>query len=116
MMTTLSNDVNALRSYRRAVIKVFISHYDRLRSVVERIMESFASKAYSEGLISFSVMKNKEFSSIYEEFKAGLEICGSILEVQERWTILTDIFEDLGGPAGEAGRDLKEKLSSLTGM
>ena len=29
---------------------------------------------------------------------------------------LTDILEDLGGPAGVAGRELQEKLSNLTGM
>ena len=116
MMATLSNDGNALESYRRAVINVFTSHYAGLSSSVEGTMDSFASKAYSVGLISSPVMKNKNFSSIYEEIKVELELCKSISEVRKRWKSLTDILEDLGGPAGVAGRDLKENLSSLTGM
>ena len=116
MMAMFSNDVNALRSYRRAVMNVFTSHYAILRSVLWGSMEVFASEAFSRDLISFSVMKNKEFSSIYEEFKAGLELCKSVSEVQKRLKSLTDILLDLGGPASVAGRDLDEKLSSLTGM
>ena len=117
-MATLSNDANALRSYRRDVVNVFISHYDRLRLVVEGIMESFASKAFSADMISFSVLvtENDQFSCIFGEFKAGLEICQSISEVQERCKSLTDILEDLGGPVRAVARDLNEKLSSLTGM
>ena len=106
----------ALRNYTRAVMGVFTSYYAKLSSAVEGTMDSFASKAYSAGLISSPVMKNKNFSNIYEEFKVGLELCKSISEVRKRWKSLTDILEDLGGPAGVAGRDLKEKLSSLTGM
>ena len=106
----------ALRNYTRAVTAVFTSYYAKLSSAVEGTMDSFASKAYSAGLISSPVMKNKNFSSIYEEFKVGLELCKSVSEIRKRWKSLTDILEDLGGPAGVAGRDLKEKLSSLTGM
>ena len=116
MMATLSNDINALRSYRKAVMNVFISHYDRLRSVLIGSMEWFASKAYAAALISFSVMITKDFASIFDQFKVGLELCGSILEVQKRWKTLTDILEDLGGPVGSVGKDLNKKLSSLTGM
>ena len=77
-------------------------------------MDSFA-RAYSAGLISSPVMKNKNFSSINEEeFEVGLELYKSVSEVRKRWKSLTDILEDLGGPAGVAGRNLKEKLSSLT--
>ena len=115
MMATLSNDINALRSYRKAVMNVFISHYDRLRLVLESSMESFVSQAYAAHLIS-SYMMTRDFASIFDQFKVGVELCGSILEVQKRWKILTDILEDLGGPVGSVGRDLNEKLSSLTGM
>ena len=79
-------------------------------------MLSFANKAFAAGLISSSVMENINFSSIYEEFKVGLELCRSISEVQERWKTLTGILEDIGGPVGMAGRILNEKMSSLTGM
>ena len=58
-------------------------------------------------------MKDKNFSSIYHKFNAGLEFCVSI---KKRWKILTNILEDLGGPARVAGWDLNKKLSSLTGM
>ena len=116
MMATLSNDGNALRNYTRAVIGIFISYYPKLSSAVEGTMDSFASKAYSARLISSPVMKNKNFSNIFEEFKIGLQLCRSISEVQERWKTLTDILEELGGPASIAGRELNKQLSSLTGM
>ena len=116
MMATLSNDDKALRNYTRAVTAVFTSYYARLSSAVEGTMDSFASKAYSAGLISSPVMKNKNFSSIHEEFKVGLELCKSISEARKRWKSLTDILEDLGEQAGVVGRDLNKKLSSLTGM
>lgn len=61
-------------------------------------------------------MNEYNFSTIPYEFKAGLYCCSSILEVRQQWKILTNILENLGGPAGVAGKDLKEKLSSLTGM
>ena len=116
MMATVSNEVDSLRSYRRAVMNVFRSHYAILSSVLEGCMESFANKAFAASLISYSVMRTKEFASIFDEFKAGLELCRSILEVQERWKILIDILEDLGGPPCMAGRNLYEKLTSLNGM
>ena len=116
MMATLLKDGNALRSYRRAVINLFTSHYADLNSVLESSMLSFADKAFAAGLISSSVMENINFSSIYEEFKVGLQLCRSISEVQERWKTLTDILEDIGGPASFVGRILNEKMSSLTGM
>ena len=115
MMATLSNDVNALRSYRRAVVDVIISYYAIFNSVLEGSMDSFASKAYAARLIS-SYMMTRDFASIFDQFKVGLELCGSILEVQKRWKILTDILVDLGGPVGVAGSDLNKKLSSLIGM
>ena len=115
MATKADVESNVLTSYTRAVINVFTSYYAKLSSAVEGTMDLFASKAYSAGLISSPVMKNKEFSSIYEEFKVGLELCKSISEVRKQWKTLTDILEDLGGPAGVAGRDLKEKLSYLPG-
>ena len=116
MMATLSNDDNTLKSYKRAVMNVFTSYYAILNSVLEVCVEPFAYKAFAAGLISSTVMKNKTFSSIYDEFKVGLELCKSISEVQKQWKTLTDILEDLGGPASAAGRDLEEKLSSLTCM
>ena len=115
-MATLSNDGNALKNYRRAVSDVFNLHYAMLISVLEGSMRSFASKAFEAGLITFSSMQNSVFSSIFREFKISLEFCRSISEVQERWKTLTDILEDLGGPASIVGRELNKQLSSLTGM
>ena len=115
MATKANVESNFLTSYRRAVIDIFTSYYAKLSSAVEGTMDSFASKAYSAGLISSTVMKNKNFSSIYEEFKVGLELCKSVSEVRKQWKSLTDILEDLGGPAGVAGRDLNKELSHLPG-
>ena len=50
-------------SYRRAVVDVFISYYDRIRSVLEENMVSFVSKVYSKQLIS---SQNMEFLSIFK--------------------------------------------------
>ena len=108
-----TEDVNG---YRRVVIDVFVSHYDRLRTVLKGNMEDFASKAYSEGLISSLLM---EFASIFEQFKTGFESCGSILEIQQRYKSFNDILLDIGGPVADAEKKLeeklKEKLSNLTG-
>ena len=101
-----------ITSYRRAVIDVFVSHYDRLRSVLKGNMEDFASKAYSKQLISSLLM---EFPSIFEQFKTGFESCRSISEIQQRYKCFIDILLDIGGPVGDTGKEIEEKLSNLTG-
>ena len=106
---SVTEDIN---SYRRAVIDVFVIYYDRIRSGLEGTMESFASKMYSNQLISSQFM---EFSRILEQFKAGFESCGSILEIQQRYKCFTDILLDLSGPVGVAGKEIEEKLSKLIG-
>ena len=116
MMATVSNEVDSLRSYKRAVVNVFNSHHAILNSVLENCMAPFAEHTFAAGLISISDMRTKKFASIFSQFIFGLELCGSILEVQKRWKILIDILEDLGGPPRMAGRNLNEELSSLTGM
>ena len=99
-------------SYRRAVIDVLVTHYDRIRSELKGTMESFASKMYSKGFISSHFM---DFASIFEQFKAGFELCGSILEIQQRYKCFTDILLDLGRPVGVVGKEIEEILSNLTG-
>ena len=101
-----------IKSYRRAVIDVFVSYYDRIRSVLKGNMEDFASKAYSTRLISSLLI---EFASIFEQFKTGFESCGSISEIQQRYKCFTDILLDFGGPVGDTGKEIEEKLSNLTG-
>ena len=76
-------------------------------------MEDFASKAYSMRLISSLLI---EFASIFEQFKTGFESCGSISEIQQRYKCFIDILLDFGGPVGDAGKEIEEKLSNLTGM
>ena len=109
----MAHDDKALKRYRRDVIKTFTSFYANLSAVLEGTMETFSNKAYSSGLISSSVMT---FFNIYQEFKAGLELCRSISEIQERWKSLIDILEDLGGSPRMAGRNLYETLTNLDGM
>ena len=101
-----------ITSYRRAVIDVFVSHYDRLRSVLKGSVEDFASKAYSKQLISSLLM---EFASIFEQFKTGFESCRSISEIQQRYKCFIDILLDIGGPVGDTGKEIEGKLSNLTG-
>ena len=75
-------------------------------------MEDFASKAYSEGLISSLSM---EFASIFEQFKTGFESCRNISEIQQRYKRFIDILLDIGGPVKDTGKEIEEKLSNLTG-
>lgn len=99
-----------VKSYRQAVIRVFSSYYATLSSGLEGTMKIFAEKAFSAQLITSQLL---EFSSIFSQFKADLELCGSHLEIKERCKCLTDIFVDLGGPMKVAGKEIEEKLSYL---
>ena len=107
-----NTETEDIASYRRAVIDVFVSYYDRIRSVLEENMVSFVSKAYSKQLIS---SQNMVFLSIFNQFKTGFESCGSILEMQQRCKCFIDILLDIGGPVGDTGKEIEEKLSNLTG-
>ena len=102
-----------ITSYRRDVIDVFVSYYDRIQSVLEGNMVSFSGKAYAAHLIS---SLNMEFASIFEQLKAGLESCSSsILEIQQRYKCFIDILLDIGGPVGDTGKKIEEELANLTG-
>ena len=102
-----------ITSYRRAVIDVFVSHYDRIRSVLKGNMEDFASKALSAHFISSQLM---EFPSIFEQFKTGFELCRSISEIQQQYKRFIDILLDIGGPVGVIGKEIEEELANLTGI
>ena len=101
-----------ITSYRRAVIDVFVSYYDRIRLVLKGNMEDFASKALSAHFIS---SLNMEFGSIFEQLKTGFESCESILEIQHRHERFIDILLDIGGPVEDTGNKIKEELTNLTG-
>ena len=101
-----------ITSYRRAVVDVFISHYDRTRSLLEENMVSFASKVYEA---HFTSSLNTEFPSIFEQFKTGFESCRSILEIQKRYKCFIDILLDIGGPVADVGKEIQEKLANITG-
>ena len=101
-----------ITSYRRAVIDVFVSYYDRIRSVLKGSMEDFTSKAFSAHFIS---SQNMEFVSIFEQFKTGFESCRSVLEIQQQYKCFIDILLDIGGPVGNTGKEIKEELAKLTG-
>ena len=107
-----NTETEDIKSYRRAVVDVFVSYYDRIRSVLEGNMVSFASKAYSAHLIS---SLNMEFASIFEQFQTGFESCRSILDIQQRYKCFNGILLDIGGPVGDTGKKIEEKLSNLTG-
>ena len=47
------SDEKGLRSYRRNVIDVFDSQYDKLCLVLKETMESFANKAFAAKLIYY---------------------------------------------------------------
>ena len=101
-----------ITSYRRTVIDVFVSYYDRIQSVLEGNMVSFTGKAYAAHLIS---SLNMEFASIFKQFKTGFESCSSILEIQQCYKCFIDILLDIGGPVGDTGKKIEEELANLTG-
>ena len=103
-----NSETENVTSYRRAVIDVFVSHYDRIRNVLKGNMEDFASKAYSAHLIS---SLNMEFASIFEQFKTGFESCRSISEIQQQYKCFIDILLDIGGPVEVFGKEIEGKLT-----
>ena len=79
-------------------------------------MESFVKKAYSVQLISEQVMKDKKFTSVFSEFKAGLDLKTTEEEMQKHCECFIKILDNLGGPAASAGKCIAEKLATLKGM
>ena len=106
------SETEDITSYRRAAVDVFVSYYDRIRSVLEGNMDSFLSKAYVSHFISSQFM---EFASIFEQFKTGFESCKSISEIQQRYKCFINILLDIGGPVGDTGKEIEEELTNLTG-
>ena len=107
-----NTEIVDITSYRRAVVDVFVSHYDRIRNVLKGNIEDFTSKTFSARFIS---SQNMEFPSIFEQFTAGFESCRSMLEIKQRYKCFIDILLDIGGPVGDTGKEIEEKLSNLTG-
>ena len=101
--------------YRKAVVDLLDTNFSKLNSVLEGCLEVFARKAFEAKLISDEVMKDKNFTGMIGEFKAGMEWCRHTLEIQNRCTIFFKILESLGGPAEIAGQDLYVKLLILDG-
>ena len=103
-----------VRNYREAVIDVFRSQYVELSSSLEGCMDSFTDKAYESGLISDQVMKErKNFSSIFNEFKAGFNSKTNVSEVQKYYQCFIEILDDLGGPVPVVGKNLASELSGI---
>ena len=112
---TSSSDPKAIKCYRKAVVDLLDTNFSKLNSVLEGCLEAFARKAFEAKLISDQVMKDKSFTGIIREFKAGMEWCRNTMEVQNRCTDFIEILESLGGPAKTAGQDLNAKLLILDG-
>ena len=112
---TSSFDFKVIKSYRKAVVDLLDTNFSKLNSVLEGSLEMFARKAFEAKLISEQVMKEKSFTGMISEFKAGMEWCRNTLEIQSRCTDFIEIFESLGGPAETAGQDLNVKLLILDG-
>ena len=105
-------ETDDIKSYRRDVVHVFNSYFATLSSVIRgETLKSFADKAFAAHLITSQTL---EFTNIFDQFKAGLKLCGSVLDIQRRCKSLTDIFMDLGGPLGDVGKEIEAKLN-LTG-
>ena len=101
-----------ITSYRRAVVDVFVSYYDKICNVLKGNIEDFAGRAFAAHFIA---SLNMEFATIFEQFRTGFETCRSISEIQQRYKCFIDILLDIGGPVEVVGKELEEKLSYLTG-
>ena len=104
--------IEDINSYRRAVVNVFVSYSYKIQAEVKGIMADFAGRAFAAHFIPSQDM---EFTSIFEQFKTGFESCRSISEIQQRYKCFIDILLDIGGPVGDIGKEVEEKLSNLTG-
>ena len=76
-------------------------------------MESFVEKAYSVQLISEQAMKDKKFTSVFSEFKAGLDFKTTEEDMKKHCECFIKILDNLGGPATLAGKCIAEKLATL---
>ena len=105
-------ETDNIKSFRRDIVSVFTSYFATLSSVIKgETLKFVAEKAFGAHLITSPTL---EFTSIFDQFKAGLELCGSVLELRERCKCLTDIFVSLSGPLEHAGKEIEAKLN-LTG-
>lgn len=109
-------ETTALRRYKVAIFKIFDSWFTKLNSVLQNTMEPFVNEAFAVNLITRQVRDEKIFNSVIDEFKAGLELCKSVKEIQKRCVSFVEILEDLGGPARMAGKDLCQELQQVSGM
>lgn len=103
-------EASSLRDYRKAVVDVFTSYYAKLSSATEGCITQLAEKAFEAKLISNQVMKEKNFTSIYNDFKTGLELRTSVSEIKRHCKCFIEILEDLGGPAAIVSSDVMAKL------
>ena len=101
----------ALESYRKDIVDVFNSYYDKLSSVLDGCIESFVKKAYAAQLISEQVMKDKNFTNVFSELKVGLELKSTEADMLKHCECLIKILEDLGGPAAIVGKYLAARLT-----
>ena len=101
----------ALESYRKDIVDVFNSYYDKLSSVLDGCIESFVKKAYAAQLISEQVMKDKNFSNVFSELKVGLELKTTEADMLKHCECIIKILEDLGGPAAIVGKYLAVQLT-----
>ena len=107
-----NTETEDIKSYRRAVVDVFVSYSYKIHSELKSIVVDFAGRAFSAHFISSQDM---EFASIFEQFKTGFESCRSISEIQQRYKCFIDILLDIGGPVGDTGKEIEEELANLTG-
>ena len=111
-MAAKSEDDDALEKYKKAIVKEFRSQYDKLSSVLEGCIPEFAKKAYAADLISEPVMKSRNFDSIANEFRAGLEFKHNISEIEQHCACLIGILEKIGGPVVDAAKKLSLRWSA----
>ena len=101
----------ALERYRKDIVDVFNSYYDKLSSVLDGCIESFVKKAYAAQLISEQVMKDKNFTNVFSELKVGLELKSTEADMLKHCECVIKILEDLGGPAAIVGKYLAARLT-----
>ena len=102
-----------LKSYRKAVIAVFDSHYDKLNTVLKGNIPSLIEKVVQARLISR--LSDESYGSVYAEIKANLEFPKSAEKLQTYYQHFLEILDNLGKPVARVSKSIAAQLSILTG-
>ena len=75
---------------------------------VEQEMEDFAGALFTKQIIGKRARNAKDCNAMLDGFIKCMDLFTTVEEFQDHCSILVDILDDIGGPAGRTGARLKE--------